>query len=214
MQQETVTTDVVSGLHPTPPALTREIHFKKKKNFNIKSMRQLKTNCFIYLFVCLLIDLWGVGVAQLILNCNFNFPLGWIRYNVMTERRIRDRKVVSSNPGRAGGWIFFSRVNFLCWLLFGVHSNHVLPQWHVKDPGHSAKSADGRLHLNTHAPLTQRSRSRLTMPLPRHSVETYQGTQRTRNSSGSTRPQSCHLAEPPKAYPALKRRTGSILSTL
>ena len=24
----------------------------------------------------------------------------------------------------------------------------VLPQWHVKDPGHSAKSADGRLHLN------------------------------------------------------------------
>ena len=26
----------------------------------------------------------------------------------------------------------------------------VLPQWHVKDPCHSAKSAGGRLHLNTH----------------------------------------------------------------
>ena len=39
----------------------------------------------------------------------------------------------------------------------------VLPQWHVKDPGHSAKSAGGRLHLNTHTPLTQRSRSGLTM---------------------------------------------------
>ena len=48
----------------------------------------------------------------------------------------------------------------------------MLPQWHVKDPGHSAKSAGGRLHLNTHTPLAQRSRSGLTMPLSRHSVGT------------------------------------------
>ena len=27
----------------------------------------------------------------------------------------------------------------------------VLPQQHIKDPGHSAKSAGGRLQLNTHA---------------------------------------------------------------
>ena len=52
----------------------------------------------------------------------------------------------------------------------------VLPQWHVKDPGHSAKSAGGRLHLNTHTPLTQRSRSGLTMLLSRHSMETYRET--------------------------------------
>ena len=56
----------------------------------------------------------------------------------------------------------------------------VLPQWHVKDPGHSAKSAGGRLHLNTPTPLTQRSQSELTMSLSRHSVgaysETCQGT--------------------------------------
>ena len=32
--------------------------------------------------------------------------------------------------------------------LFGVHSTPVLPQWHVKDPGHSAKSAGGRLPQN------------------------------------------------------------------
>ena len=31
----------------------------------------------------------------------------------------------------------------------------------------------GRLHLNTHIPLTQRSRSGLTMPLSRHSAGTY-----------------------------------------
>ena len=54
--------------------------------------------------------------------------------------------------------------------LFGVRSNPVLPQWHVKDPGHFAKSAGGRLHLNTDTPLTQSSRSGLTMPLSRHGV--------------------------------------------
>ena len=35
---------------------------------------------------------------------------------------------------------------------FGICSTPVLPQYHVKDPGHSAKSAGGRLQLNTHAP--------------------------------------------------------------
>ena len=87
------------------------------------------------------------------------------------ERRTRDRKVASSNSGRSSR-IFFSRVNFVRWLLFGVRSAPVLPQWHVKDPGHFAKSTGGRLHLNTHAPLAQRSRSGPTMPLPRHSVGT------------------------------------------
>ena len=52
----------------------------------------------------------------------------------------------------------------------------VLSQWHVKDPGHSVKSADGWLHLNMHTPLTQRSRSGLTMLLSRRSVRTYQET--------------------------------------
>ena len=95
------------------------------------------------------------------------------------ERRTCDRKVASSNPSRSGRRIFFFRVNFVCWLLFGVRSTPVLPQWHVKDPGHSAKSAGGRLHLNTHTPLTQRSRSGLTMPLSRHSLGTYPETAHT-----------------------------------
>ena len=46
---------------------------------------------------------------------------------------------------------FFSRVNFLC-CYFGIRSTSVLQQQHVNDPGHSAKSADGRLQLNTYAP--------------------------------------------------------------
>ena len=28
---------------------------------------------------------------------------------------------------------------------FGIRSTPVLPQWQIKDPGHSAKSAGGRL---------------------------------------------------------------------
>ena len=92
------------------------------------------------------------------------------------ERRTRDRKVASSNPGGRGGRIFFSGVNFVCWLLFGVRSTPVLLQWHIKDPGQSAKSAGVRLHLNTHRSSTQRSRSGLTRPLSRHSVGTYSQT--------------------------------------
>ena len=98
------------------------------------------------------------------------------RESVLVERRTRDRKVASSNPGRGGGRIFFSRVNFVCTLLFRFLSTPGLPQRHVKDPGRSARSAGGRLHLNTLTPLTQRSRRGLTMPLCVHSVGTYQGT--------------------------------------
>ena len=43
---------------------------------------------------------WGAEIAQ------------WL------ERRTRDQKVVGSNPCRSSGIIFFSSVNFLCWLLF------------------------------------------------------------------------------------------------
>ena len=63
----------------------------------------------------------------------------------------------------------------MCALLFSVHStpHPVLWQWHVKDPGHSAKSAGGRLHLNMHTPVTLQSQSGLTMPLSRLSLGTY-----------------------------------------
>ena len=96
----------------------------------------------------------------------------WTGMACWLERRTRDRKVASSNRCRSGGKMFFSRVNFLCWLLFGVRSTPVLPQQHIKDPGHSAKSAGDRLHLNTHTPLTRRSRNGLIMPLSRHCVGT------------------------------------------
>ena len=65
------------------------------------------------------------------------------------ERRTRNRTVASLIPGRSGGRIFFSRVDFVCWLLFGVCSTPVSSQWHVKDSGHSAKRSGGSLQLNT-----------------------------------------------------------------
>ena len=61
---------------------------------------------------------------------------------LVVEHQTRDRKVESLNPGTGHGRIFFSRFNCLCRLLSGVRSIPVLPQWHVKDPSHSAKSAN------------------------------------------------------------------------
>ena len=65
-----------------------------------------------------------------------------------------------------------------------------------KRPRSAAKSAGGRLHLNTHTPLTQRSRSGPTMPLSRLSVGNLSGNELTRNLSENIRPQSSQLAEP------------------
>ena len=68
------------------------------------------------------------------------------------ERRTRDRKVAGSNPCWSGGRIFFSWVNFLCWLLFRYPFHPRVTAVARKRPGHSAKSAGGRLQLNTHTP--------------------------------------------------------------
>ena len=123
----------------------------------------------------------------------------------VVERRARDRKVAGSIPGKRGGRILFSRVNFLCWLLsdFGDRPIPVLPQWHVKDLGHSAKSAGSRLHLKTHTPLIHRSRSGLTVPLSRQSVGICQETSLHATRLG-TRSQSSQLAEPLRTDPGLK----------
>ena len=101
-------------------------------------------------------------------------PMG-SRDNLLAEPQTPDRKVVSSNPGRSSGRIFFSRVNFLVLTLIWCPYHPLLWQWHVKDPNHSAKSAGGRLYMNTHVcTLNSPSQSRLTMLVCRHSVWTYQ----------------------------------------
>ena len=114
----------------------------------------------------------------------------------LAERLAYDQEVASSNPGRSSKRIFFSRVNFVCWILFSVHSTPVLPKWQVKGPSYSAKSAGGKLHLKLHTPLIQQSRSGLTMLLSRYSVRILSVNELIRNLSGNTRPQSSQLAEP------------------
>ena len=98
---------------------------------------------------------------------------GWlVGYSaVLAIERLRVRI-----PARAAGEFSFLESTSCADSLSGVRSTPVLSQWHIKDPGHSAKSAGGRLHLNTHTPSTNRSRSGLTIPLSRHSAETYQET--------------------------------------
>ena len=88
-------------------------------------------------------------------------------------------------------------------LFFGVCSTTLLLQWHVKDPGHSAKSAGGKLHLNIHTPLAQRSWSGLTMPLEWAKYAIVQAQcgnlsrdELTCNLFRNVRPQSFQLAGP------------------
>ena len=76
--------------------------------------------------------------------------------------------------GKPAAACFFSKVNFSVLTPIPCPFHPSLPQWHVEDPSHSARSAGGGLHLHTHTPLTQQSRSGLTV-LPRHGVGTYQG---------------------------------------
>ena len=92
----------------------------------------------------------------------------------------------------------------LCVDSYSVSVPPVSPQWHVKDPGHSAKSAGGRLHLNTHTSLPQRSRSGRTMLLSTHSVGTYLERKLTHSLLWNIRPQSPQLAEPPWTEPGIK----------
>ena len=72
--------------------------------------------------------------------------------------------------------IFLTQVSRVKGLLCGAYScSEACQHWPI-GPGHYAKGAGGRLHLNMHTSLTQRSRSGLTMRLSRHSVGTYQET--------------------------------------
>ena len=80
----------------------------------------------------------------------------------------------------------------------------MLPQWRVKDPGHSAESADGRLHLK-HAYTLDPTKSEWAGYA---AVQAYcgnlSGNTLTLNLSGNIRPQSSQLTEPLWTGPGLK----------
>ena len=55
-------------------------------------------------------------------------------------------------PSEASGEFSSPGSSFCADSYFGIRSTRVLPEQHEKDPGHSDKSARGRLQLNTHTP--------------------------------------------------------------
>ena len=76
----------------------------------------------------------GAGIAQ------------WL------ERRTRNWKVAGSNPCWSGGIIFFSRVDFLCWLLFRYSFHPRVTAVARKRSRSFCQKCRGRLELNTHTP--------------------------------------------------------------
>ena len=76
-----------------------EMGEKFVENDFFKNFGQSRRTCTIN-SMCVARTREGAGIAQ------------WL------ERRTRDWKVAGSNPCWNGGRIFFSRVDFLCWLLF------------------------------------------------------------------------------------------------
>ena len=59
-------------------------------------------------------------------------------------------RVRAQIPAGAAGEFSSPGSTFRADSYFSIRSTPVLPQSHIKDPGHSAKSAGGRLQLNMH----------------------------------------------------------------
>ena len=78
------------------------------------------------------------------------------------------------------------------------------PPWRVKYPGHSAKSAGGKLHRNKHTPLTQTKLERADYAAAQAECENLSDNELTRTSSGNAWPQSSQLAEPLWTDPGLR----------
>ena len=72
----------------------------------------------------------NAGTARILYSITMQLPtkqgtqFSGERWQLNGRAAERDRKVSGSNPGRSGGRILFSMVNFLCWLLF----RYLLPQ--------------------------------------------------------------------------------------
>ena len=84
----------------------------------------------------------------------------------------------------------------MCLFLFGVRSTPVLPKWHVKDLGHSAKKCRWQVipkHAYTLDPTNSEWADYTAVQAQCGNLS---GNELTRNSSGNIRPQSSQLAEP------------------
>ena len=112
-----------------------------------------KQVCLTYLVSFLILTtLWLVVVVVLLLLSFYNMLYSdfWVGYLVGKSAGLLIEKLkVQVTAGAPGE--FSSPESSLCADSFGVRFTTVLLQWHIKDPGHSAKKAGGRLHLGMHA---------------------------------------------------------------
>ena len=80
------------------------------------------------------------------------------RDSLICGARTCGQKVAGLIPARAVGEFSSPELNF-CADYYSVSipppPPPLLPQWHMKEPYHSAKSIGGTLHLNTYTPLTK-----------------------------------------------------------
>ena len=134
----------------------------------------------------------------------FNIMVGKITCGIACwiERWTHDWKVASLNPCRSGRRMFFSRVNFVCCLLFSVRSTPELPWWHIKDPGHCQKCRwqVTPKHMYTLDPSKSEWADYATVQAECGNLS---GNELTRNSSGNTGSQSSQLARPLWTDPGL-----------
>ena len=80
----------------------------------------------------------------------------------------------------------------------------MLPQWHVKDPGHSAKRAGGRLHLKHTYTLDPTKSEWADYAAVQALCGNLSGNELTHSLSGDIRPQSSQLGEPPWTDPGIE----------
>ena len=127
------------------------------------------------------------------------------------ERRTRDRRVASSNPGRSSGKILFSRVNFV-WCPFHPRVTAVARK---RPRSFCQKCREQITHKHAHI-LDPTKSERADHAAVQALWWNLSGNELTRNSSGNTWSQLSQPAEPLWSDPGIKSRISSreLISTL
>ena len=120
------------------------------------------------------------------------------------ERRTRDRKVASSNPGRSGGRIFFFRVNFCVLTLIRCLFHPRVTAVARKRPRSFCQKCRWQARPKHAYTLDPTKSEWADYAAVQAECGNLSENELTRNSSGNTRSQSSQLAEPLWTDPVLK----------
>ena len=124
--------------------------------------------------------------------------------SLLVECRTHDQKVASSNPGRSSGRIFFCRVNFACWFLFGVRSTPRVTAVTCKRPRSFCQKCRWQVKLKHAYTLDPTKLEWADYATVQAQCGNQSGNELTCNWSGNTQSQSSQLAEPLWTDPGIK----------